>query len=297
MKKIGFVGLGIMGNPMSKNLVKAGYDLSVFDLNKDAVQRLVDLGAKEKSTKKMAQESDVIITMLPAAAHVLSTLEGKDGIFENAHQGLIVIDMSSIGPVDAKKIASEAVKYGVETLDAPVSGGEPKAIDGTLSIMVGGKQDTLHKVDEVLHVIGEDIVLVGDHGSGVTAKLANQVIVNLNIAALSEALVLAAKAGIDIEKMYQAIRGGLAGSTVMDAKVPLILDRNFKPGGTMAINMKDLTNVLQTAHDLDVPVPFSSQLLEIFHSLKADGKIMNDHGGIVQYFEKIANVTVTRGEK
>lgn len=297
MKKVGFVGLGIMGHPMSKNLLKAGYDLSVFDLSEDAVQKLVNLGAKEQSVKEMAQEADVIITMLPAAAHVLSTLEGADGVFENAHQGLVIIDMSSIGPVDAKKIAEEAAKYGVETLDAPVSGGEPKAIDGTLSIMVGGKQETLDQVDDVLHAMGADIVLVGNHGSGVTAKLANQIIVNLNIAALSEALVLAAKADIDIEKMYQAIRGGLAGSTVMDAKVPLILDRNFKPGGTMAINMKDLTNVLQTAHDLDVPVPFSSQLLEIFHSLKADGKIMNDHGGIVQYFEKIANVTVTRGDK
>lgn len=297
MKKIGFVGLGIMGHPMSKNLLQAGFEVSVFDLSKDAVQKLVDLGAKEQSVKEMAQEADVIITMLPAAAHVLSTLRGADGVFENAHQGLVVIDMSSIGPVDAKKIAEEAAKYGVETLDAPVSGGEPKAIDGTLSIMVGGQQETLDQVDDVLHAMGADIVLVGNHGSGVTAKLANQIIVNLNIAALSEALVLAAKAGIDIDKMYQAIRGGLAGSTVMDAKVPLILDRNFKPGGTMAINMKDLTNVLQTAHDLDVPVPFSSQLLEIFHSLKADGKIMNDHGGIVQYFEKIANVTVTRGDK
>ncbi|MDF7639855.1 2-hydroxy-3-oxopropionate reductase [Lactobacillus sp. ESL0791] len=297
MKRIGFIGLGIMGNPMSQNLLKAGFNVSVNDLNDKAVAKLAALGAKEQTPENMAKNTDIIITMLPAAKQVWSVLNGPKGILQNAHPGLIILDMSSIGPTDAKAIAQEAATHQVETLDAPVSGGEPKAIDGTLSIMVGGKKETFAKVTDVLQAMGHDIVLVGDHGSGVTAKLANQIIVNLNIAALSEALVLAAKAGIDIEKMYQAIRGGLAGSAVMDAKVPLILDRNFKPGGTMAINMKDLTNVLQTAHDLDVPVPFSSQLLEIFHALKADGKIMDDHGGIVQYFEKIANVTVTRGEK
>lgn len=202
--------------------------------------------------------------------------------------------MSSISPVDSIEIAKECEKKGVHMIDAPVSGGEPKAIDGTLSIMAGGKEDVFESVLDVLQAVGKDIVLVGNHGSGVTAKLANQIIVNLNIAAMSEALVLAAKAGIDIDKMYQAIRGGLAGSAVLDAKVPLILDRNFKPGGTIAINMKDITNVMQTAHNLDVPLPLSSHLLEIFHALKADGKVMDDHGGIVQYYEKLANVEVKR---
>jgi 2-hydroxy-3-oxopropionate reductase len=160
--------------------------------------------------------------------------------------------------------------------------------------MVGGKEEFFESAKPVLYDMGKAVTLVGDSGCGVTAKLANQIIVNLNIAAMSEALVLAAKAGINIEKMYEAIRGGLAGSAVLDAKVPLILERNFVPGGTMAINMKDITNVMDTAHDIDVPLPLSSQLLEIFHALKADGKIMDDHGGIVQYYEKLANVEVKK---
>ncbi|MFD0897284.1 2-hydroxy-3-oxopropionate reductase [Loigolactobacillus binensis] len=295
MQKIGFIGLGIMGRPMAINLVKAGFEVSVFDISVAAVETVVAAGAQASSVAEMAQSAEFIITMLPAAKHVRQVLEGKGGVFANAHSGLVVIDMSSIGPTDAQALAVEAQKHQIVTLDAPVSGGEPGAVNGTLSIMVGGEQAVFEQSLPVFHGVGKDVVLVGDHGSGVTAKLANQIIVNLNIAAVSEALVLAAKAGIDIEKMYQAIRGGLAGSSVLDAKVPLILDRNFKPGGTIAINMKDLTNVLQTAHDLDVPLPMSSQLLEIFHALKADGKVLNDHGGIVQYYEKLANIEVKRG--
>ena len=160
--------------------------------------------------------------------------------------------------------------------------------------MVGGKEEVFEQVKDILHAMGAEVTLVGSNGSGTTAKLANQVIVNLNIAAMSEALVLASKAGIDVEKMYQAIRGGLAGSSVLDAKVPLILDRNFVAGGRIDINMKDITNVMETAHNLDVPMPLSSQLLEIFHALKADGKAADDHGGIVQYYEKLANIQVGR---
>lgn len=296
-KKVGFVGLGIMGKPMSLNLLKASFDVMVFDINQDAVNVLVEAGATAGSVAEMGETCDCIITMLPAAPHVKSTILGENGILKNANKGLVIIDMSSISPVDSVEIANEASKYGVHMIDAPVSGGEPKAIDGTLSIMAGGKEDVFESIKDVLQAVGKDIVLVGDNGSGVTAKLANQIIVNLNIAAMSEALVLAAKAGIDIDKMYQAIRGGLAGSAVLDAKVPLILDRNFKPGGTIAINMKDLTNVMDTAHNMDVPLPLSSHLLEIFHALKADGKLMDDHGGIVQYYEKLANVEVKRVEK
>lgn len=294
MKKIGFVGLGIMGKPMVKNLLAGDFEVYANDINQAAIDEVVELGAKQATLAEIAKQVELVITMLPAAQHVHSVLDGKDGILANAHPGLIVADMSSIGPVDAKQIADQAEKFQVETLDAPVSGGEPGAIAGTLSIMVGGKEETLSKVRQVFECIGKDIVLVGDHGSGVTAKLANQIIVNLNIAAMSEGLILAAKAGIDIEKMYHAIRGGLAGSSVLDAKVPLILERNFKPGGTIKINMKDITNVMQTAHDLDVPLPLTSQLLEIFHSLVADGKLMSDHGSVIQYYEKIANVVVKK---
>ncbi|MFJ7971832.1 2-hydroxy-3-oxopropionate reductase [Psychrobacillus sp. NPDC096389] len=294
-KKIGFIGLGIMGKPMALNLLAKGYEVMVNDLNKEAVQTLIDAGATAgDSAKVIGENSDVIITMLPASHHVQQVVLGDNGVLGGAKKGSIIIDMSSITPVVSKELAATAEKQGVEMLDAPVSGGEPKAKDGTLAIMVGGKEKVFEQVKDVLYAMGAEVTLVGGNGSGTTAKLANQVIVNLNIAAMSEALVLAAKAGIDVEKMYQAIRGGLAGSAVLDAKVPLILDRNFVAGGRIDINMKDITNVMDTAHSIGVPMPLSSQLLEIFHALKIDGKAADDHGGIVQYFEKLANVEVGR---
>lgn len=296
MKKIGFIGLGIMGKPMASNLVAKGYEVAVNDLNEAAVQTLVGLGAVSmESPKKIGESCDVIITMLPANKHVKQVVLEENGVLSGAKPGTVLIDMSSITPVVSKEIAASASEKGVEMLDAPVSGGEPKAKDGTLAIMVGGKEDVFEQVKDVLYAMGTEVTLVGGNGSGTTAKLANQVIVNLNIAAMSEALVMASKAGIDVEKMYQAIRGGLAGSAVLDAKVPLILDRNFVAGGRIDINMKDMTNVIDTAHEIGVPMPLSSQLLEIFHALKVDGKSGDDHGGIVQYFEKLANIEVGRG--
>ena len=295
MRKIGFIGLGIMGKPMASNLLSKGYQVTVNDINEAAVQSLVELGAvSAKSPKMLGESCEVIITMLPANKHVKQVILDENGILSGAKPGTVIIDMSSITPVVSKEIAALAAEKGVEMLDAPVSGGEPKAIDGTLAIMVGGKEEVFEQVKDVLYAMGTEVTLVGGNGSGTTAKLANQVIVNLNIAAMSEALVLASKAGIDVEKMYQAIRGGLAGSAVLDAKAPLILDRNFVAGGRIDINMKDITNVIDTAHEIGVPMPLSSQLLEIFHALKVDGKSADDHGGIVQYFEKLANVEVRR---
>ncbi|ETT36837.1 2-hydroxy-3-oxopropionate reductase [Paenibacillus sp. FSL H7-0942] len=294
-KRIGFIGLGIMGRPMSLNLIRAGYDVSVYDINQTAVMSLADAGARgAASPKEVAEHSDVIFTMLPNSEHVRTVITGEQGVLAGANTGSIIIDMSSISPVVSKELAQLVSKSGLHMLDAPVSGGEPKAIDGTLAIMVGGNEMIFESVKEVLQVVGQDVTRVGDNGSGATAKLANQIIVNLNIAAMSEALVFAAKAGIDVEKMYQAIRSGLAGSAVLDAKVPLILDRNFVAGGRIDINLKDMTNVMETAHDIGVPLPLSSQLLEIFHALKIDGKAADDHGGIVQYFEKLAGVEVNR---
>jgi 2-hydroxy-3-oxopropionate reductase len=293
MKKIGFIGLGIMGKPMSLNLINAGHSVIVYDINKEAVETLVNAGATAARTpREIGESSDIIITMLPANQHVKEVVLGENGIIHSAKEGTVVIDMSSITPVVSREIASELAKKGIEMLDAPVSGGEPKAIDGSLAIMVGGKEEVFESVKDVLYCMGKDVTLVGGNGCGTTAKLANQVIVNLNIAAMSEALVLAAKAGIDIQKMYQAIRGGLAGSAVLDAKVPLILERNFVAGGRIDINLKDITNVMETAHEIGVPLPLTSQLLEILHALKIDGKASHDHGGIVQYYEKLANVEV-----
>ncbi|KRE49551.1 2-hydroxy-3-oxopropionate reductase [Paenibacillus sp. Soil522] len=292
-KRIGFIGLGIMGRPMSSNLLKAGYELSVFDINKEAVTALAAEGARAAaSPKEVAEHSEIIFTMLPNSQHVKEVILGENGILNGASKGSVIIDMSSISPVVSKELSVKAVNAGLSMLDAPVSGGEPKAINGTLAIMVGGSESVFDSVQDVLHVLGEDVTLVGDNGCGATAKLANQIIVNLNIAAMSEALVFAAKAGINVEKMYKAIRGGLAGSAVLDAKVPLILKRNFVAGGRIDINLKDMTNVMETAHDIGVPLPLSSQLLEIFHALKVDGKAADDHGGIVQYFEKLAGVEV-----
>jgi 2-hydroxy-3-oxopropionate reductase len=297
-KNIGFIGLGIMGKPMSLNLIKAGYNLVVFDINKEAVDKLVLSGATAAaSPKEVGENCGVIFTMVPNSGHVKEVVLGENGIIKGAEEGTVIIDMSSISPVVSQEIASEVAKKGMHMLDAPVSGGEPKAIDGTLAIMVGGNEDVFEGVKDVLCSMGKDVTLVGGNGSGCTAKLANQIIVNLNIAAMSEALVLAAKAGIDVNRMYQAIRGGLAGSAVLDAKVPLILERNFVAGGRIDINLKDISNVMETAHEIGVPLPLTCQLLEIFHALKVDGKASDDHCGIVQYYEKLANVQVKSVEE
>jgi 2-hydroxy-3-oxopropionate reductase len=293
MKKIGFIGLGIMGKPMAMNLIKAGYNLIVYDIRPEPVKEVVAAGAKEgKSSKDVATQSDIVITMLPNSPDVKKAVLGENGVLDGAKKGTILIDMSSIAPLAAKEIAAEAGKKGVEMLDAPVSGGEPKAIDGTLSIMVGGKKEIFEQVEKILKVMGASAVLVGDIGSGNTTKLANQIIVALNIAAMSEAMVLATKAGVDPEKVYNAIRGGLAGSTVLDAKVPLALDGNFKPGFRIELHIKDLANALDTAHELGVPVPLAGGVMEIMQALRVDGKAGDDHGGIIQFYEKLAKVKV-----
>ena len=294
-KQIGFVGLGIMGKPMAMNLLKAGYSLTVYDIRPEPVKEVVAAGAAEgTSSKDVAEKSEIVITMLPNSPEVKEAVLGKDGVLDGAKSGMILIDMSSIAPLVSKEVCSKLAEKGVEMLDAPVSGGEPKAIDGTLSIMVGGKKEVFDEVEEILKVMGGSAVLVGDIGSGNTTKLANQIIVALNIAAMSEAMVLATKAGVEPEKVYQAIRGGLAGSTVLDAKVPLALEGNFKPGFRIELHIKDLANALETAQEIEAPVPLASGVMEIMQTLKADGKGGDDHGGIIQYYEKMAKVKVRR---
>ncbi len=293
--KLGFIGLGIMGKPMAKNLLKAGYELVVHDMNRSAVQELVAIGAEEEfSSKGVAEKTEIIITMLPNSPDVKKVVLGKDGVLEGAKKGTILVDMSSIAPLVAREVAAEAAKKGVEMLDAPVSGGEPKAIDGTIAIMVGGPEKIFKQVEDILLVMGSSAVLVGDIGSGNVTKLANQIIVALNIAAMSEAMVLATKAGVDPEKVYQAIRGGLAGSTVLDAKVPLALEGNFKPGFRIELHIKDLMNALDTAHAIGTPLLLSSQVLEIMQAMKIDGKAGDDHGGVIQFYEKLSQVEVRR---
>ena len=295
MKKIGFVGLGIMGKPMAKNLLRAGYAVTVFDINQDAVKEVMAEGAAmAKTSKEVAQHSEVVITMLPNSPHVKAAVLGENGVLEGAKPGLILIDMSSIAPLASQEIAAAVAKKGVEMLDAPVSGGEPKAIDGTLSIMVGGKQELFDQCFELLGKMGKSIVRCGDIGAGNTTKLANQIVVALNIAAVSEAFVLATKAGVDPELVFNAIRGGLAGSTVMEAKGPMMLAGNFKPGFKIDLHIKDLANAIETGHDVGVPLPLTASVMEILQALKVDGKGQNDHSGIVQFYENLAKVEARR---
>jgi len=293
--KIGFIGLGIMGKPMSKNLLKAGLDLMVCDRNQASVDEVTALGAKAcENGAEMAKACDVIITMLPNSPHVKSVVMGEGGILETAKPGLTIIDMSSIDPTETRIIGEAAAAKGVDMLDAPVSGGEPKAIDGTISVMVGGKKETFDKFYDLLMHMAGSVVYVGTLGSGNVAKLANQIIVALNISAMSEALVLAAKLGASPELVYKAIRGGLAGSTVLDAKAPMVLDRNFKPGFRIELHIKDLTNALNASHSAGVSLPLTAEAMEIMMALKADGYEKEDHSSIVKYYEKLANITVER---
>ena len=291
--KVGFIGLGIMGKPMCMNLLKAGIDLTVYDINPTAVEVLKEAGAKTASSpKEIAENNNVIITMVPNAIIVNSLLSDENGILSGLQENSIVVDMSSVSPVDSKKFAKMVKEKNCKFLDSPVSGGEPGAINATLAFMIGGDENTVEKIRPILSAMGTSITVVGPNGSGSVAKLANQIMVNLNIAAVSEALVLATKAGADPQKVYEAVRGGLAGSTVLDAKAPMMISRNFKPGGTLAINLKDITNVMATADALDVPLILTSQLKEIMHSLKATGHIMDDHSSIVQFYEQASGVIV-----
>jgi 2-hydroxy-3-oxopropionate reductase len=226
--------------------------------------------------------------MLPNSPHVKDAVLGPNGVMEGIRAGKILVDMSSIAPLASKEIAAELAKKGVEMLDAPVSGGEPKAIEGTLSIMVGGKREIFDRCAPLLSKMGSSVVLCGGIGAGNVTKLANQIIVALNIAAVSEAFVLASKAGVDPETVFNAIKGGLAGSTVMNAKVPMIPDGNFKPGFRIELHIKDLANAIETGHEVGVPLPLTSQVMEIMQALKVDGKAGNDHSGIVQFYEKMA---------
>ncbi len=293
--QIGFIGLGIMGKPMSKNLLKAGYKLVVCDLNTAAVEEIVAAGATSApSAKAVAEQSDVIITMLPNSPQVKTVVLGEGGVIEGAKPGSVVIDMSSIAPLASREVAAALAKKDVDMLDAPVSGGEPKAIDGTLSVMVGGEKETFDKYYDIMKTMAGSVVYTGKIGAGNVTKLANQIIVALNIAAMSEALVLATKAGVEPDLVYQAIRGGLAGSTVLDAKAPLVMDRKFEPGFRINLHIKDLANALDTAHEIGVPVQLTSAVMEMMQAMKVDGMDGLDHGALIRHYEKLAKVEVKR---
>jgi 2-hydroxy-3-oxopropionate reductase len=294
--RIGFIGLGIMGKPMAKNLLKAGYELVAYDVVEPSLKEVVAAGARAgTSPRDVASQCEIIITMLPNSPHVKTAVLGKDGVIEGIKPGSILVDMSSIAPLASREVATALAAKGAEMLDAPVSGGEPKAVDGTLAIMVGGKQAIFDKVKEILLKMGSSAVLCGDIGAGNVTKLANQIIVALNIAAMSEALVLATKAGVDPEKVFDAIKGGLAGSTVLNAKAPMVLQGNYKPGFRIELHIKDLQNALDTAHEISTPIPLTSQVMEMMQAMKVDGKQTEDHGGLIQFYEKLAGIKVRKG--
>ena len=292
-KRVGFVGLGIMGKPMAKNLLKAGFPLVVFNRSKGPLEELVREGAiSADSAKGVAERAETIITMLPDSPEVREVILGKNGVVEGIKAGSVVIDMSSINPLVTQEISRTLEEKGVKMLDAPVSGGETGAIQGTLAIMVGGEKKVFEDCLEILKAMGKNIVHVGGIGAGGYVKLVNQIIVALNIASVGEAFSLGVKAGLDPQVIYQAIRGGLAGSQVLETKAPMIFGRNFKPGFKIKLHHKDLHNALSTAKDLGVPLPLSSFVQQIFVSLITEGKGNEDHSALATFFEKMARVEI-----
>lgn len=294
---IGFIGLGIMGKPMSRNLLKAGHKLVVYDIVPQAVDEIMSEGAEgARSAKEVAERCELVITMVPNSPHVKAAIFGENGVAEGIKPGSLVVDMSSIDPGVSREVGAELKKMGVRFLDAPVSGGEPKAIDGTLAIMVGGDQKDFDEAKPIFDAMGS-AVLCGEIGAGQVTKLANQIVVALNIAAVGEALVLAMKSGVDPDLVYKAIRGGLAGSTVMDAKAPMMMDRNFKPGFRISLHIKDLQNALSAGQNTGTPLPLTAFAMEMMQAVKIDGLLEADHSALVHFHEKLANVEVRRTAK
>ena len=293
MMKVGMIGLGIMGKPMAKNLLKAGYDLTVSNFNK-AADELVALGAKKADNAAIGESCDVVLTMLPNSPQVKEVMLGEDGVAAHMKPGAVFIDMSSINPVASKEIAAVLEAKGIDMLDAPVSGGEPKAIDGTLSFMVGGKQEVFDKYKSLLSAMGSSVVRCGEVGAGNTTKLANQIIVACNIQALAEALTLAQKAGVDPRLVFEAIRGGLAGSTVMNAKAPMMIAGDGKPGFKIDLHIKDLNNALDCAHAVGAPVPMTAGVQEVLQWLHNQGEGQHDHSCIARYYEKLTGIEIGR---
>jgi len=293
--KIGFVGLGIMGKPMAKNLLKASHSLVVYDIVPDGMDEVVAAGAERGSSPKdVASRSDLVITMVPDGPEVEQAVLGSNGVLEGAKKGTIVVDMSSISPMVSQRVGAACEAKGVEFLDAPVSGGEPKAIDGTLAIMVGGRQDVFDKVEPILKQMGSTVVLTGKIGAGNVTKLANQIMVACNIAAMGEALVLATKAGLDPEVVFNAVKAGLAGSTVLNVKAPMVYSRNFKAGFRIRLHHKDLRNALLAAESLKVTLPLTTAVHNMLESLMSDGKGELDHSAIVQFIEQMSAIEVKR---
>jgi 2-hydroxy-3-oxopropionate reductase len=284
-----------MGKPMARNLLKAGYTLVVYDVAPGPVAELTGAGAAAgESSSDTARRVEMVITMLPDGPDVEKAVLGPGGVLEGARPGAMVVDMSSISPTVSQKVAAACAEKGVEFLDAPVSGGEPKAVDGTLAIMVGGKPEVFEKALPVLQKMGSSVTLTGPAGAGNVTKLANQIMVACNIAAMGEALVLATRAGLDPEVVFNAVKGGLAGSTVLNAKAPMVIARNFKPGFRIRLHQKDLRNALLAAESMKVSLPITSLVQQMLMALMNEGKGDLDHSAIVTFIEGMAGIEVKK---
>jgi 2-hydroxy-3-oxopropionate reductase len=294
-EKIGFVGLGIMGRPMAINLMKAGYEVHCYDLFPEAVKRVVDAGGKAASSPADAgRKGDIVITMVQDGPQAESAICGKDGVLDGAAKGKLIIDMSSIAPSVSQRIGNACAAKGVSFLDGPVSGGEPGAINATLAIMVGGNAGDFERAKPVFDKLGKSSVLCGAVGAGQVVKLANQIVVGLNILAVAEAMVLAQKAGVNPETVFEAIKGGLAGSNVMNAKGPMMFNRNFQPGFRIELHYKDINNAMQAAREMQVPLQATANLGQVLTSLMLAGEGKSDHSAILKFVEKQAGLEVKK---
>lgn len=292
MGKIGFIGLGIMGAPMAKNLLRAGYGLVAFDVVEAALADVCACGAERAaSPAEVAERADeLIVTMLPNSPHVVEVVEGEKGILKGCRKGQVVVDMSSIAPLVSRSLGEKLAARGVEMIDAPVSGGQEKAEKGTLAIMAGGKPEVFARVQEVLLKMGAAATLVGDLGAGQTAKLVNQIIVGVNIAAVAEGMSLAKKAGVDPRRVFEAIRKGLAGSQCLEDKAPRMFEGRYDPGFRINLHIKDLWNALETSRGVRNAVPLTAQVLEMMIALAGEGGEVLDHGALGLYYEKLNGV-------
>jgi 2-hydroxy-3-oxopropionate reductase len=295
-ERIGFIGLGIMGKPMARNLIEAGYELVVYNRSRGKVDELAQEGAEATgSPREVAEQSDIIITMLPDSPEVREIVAGEDGLFEGIKEGSLLIDMSTISPVVTEELAAEAGQKGVGMLDAPVSGGETGAIDGTLSIMVGGSEEDFERARPIFDVLGQTVVRVGEAGAGQVVKACNQIVVALVIEAVSEALVLGSKAGVDPEKIIKVLSGGLAGSKVMEAKKSFFLEHDFEPGFRVELHHKDLGIALAAGREYGVALPVTALVSQMLEALKAKGCGDRDHSAILTLIEDLAQHRIGEG--
>lgn len=295
--KIGFIGLGAMGRPMSKNLLKAGHELHVYDIVPAAVEEIVACGAiAEKSNKDVAAATDVVITMLPNSPHVKAAVLGDEGVLAGTHKGSILLEMSSINPLATREIGALCEKAGVPMLEAPVSGGVGGAAEGKLAIMCGGTPELFEELKPILSILGTSLTLCGSLGAGNTTKLVNQHIIAVEIATVAEAFAMGKKAGVEPEVIYNAIRGGYAGSKVLDGKLTAAMDRQFEAGFRLDLHIKDMTNAVETGYAMGAPMPLGSLVLDMMKYLSANGLGSEDNAALIKYYEKLAGFEFHRAE-